>query len=181
MRSTRHQRSTAASLRPWTTDARPPRVAIVDDSLELLAVIGEMLRAVGAYDVRLFSSESTTLDDLAAAAPDLMIIDLRLGAGDAGWQLLQASRIDPLLATVPAILCSGDVVQLRRRAAEIANLRWVAVLEKPFSLEAIEALLTAGLAASRLAASRIEPATTPGRLAQALNGKPPPDEIAAGT
>lgn len=122
---------------------RPPRVVIVDDSPEVLSVIGDVLRQAGPYQVSQVPGDSTRLSDITQASPDLLIVDLRLGGRDEGWRLVQAMRADPHLAEVPVVLCSADIQQLRERAEEIAATPDVVTLEKPFSIDELEVLLRA--------------------------------------
>ncbi|MGH2386425.1 MAG: response regulator [Candidatus Limnocylindria bacterium] len=92
---------------------------IVDEDPDILAVIVEVLRGGGPCEVTQLAADSATVDDIARAKPDLVVLDLRLGAEDQGWRLLHEVRADAGLEATPVILCSSEVLHLRERAAEI--------------------------------------------------------------
>jgi CheY-like chemotaxis protein len=118
---------------------------VVDDSPEFLSLIRDMVSPPAV--VECFDSPDTTVDDVALAAPGLVIVDLKLGGGSSGWELLRACRADPRLEAIPLVLCSADIRGLDERQAEIASMG-VAVLRKPFTLEEFEALLAGALEGS---------------------------------
>lgn len=123
-----------------------PRVVVVDDDPDILAMIIEVLRSRGPCQVVQLAADIATVDDIAVSRPDLVVLDLRLAAEEEGWRLFHEVRADASLAATPVILCSGDVRQLRERGAEIGAMPGVSALEKPFSLDELERALAAHLA-----------------------------------
>lgn len=116
------------------------RVAVIDDSQEIRELLSELL-SDGGYEVIVFSGgHDAIVADLAAARPDLIILDLLLdeGSGPSGWDILAIVRRHPDLRHVPVLVCSADVRAMRSRHAEFDRDRRIRVLEKPFSIEALE-------------------------------------------
>lgn len=128
--------------------SEPPRITVLNDNEEFLELVGEIL--ADGYRVTLLSDDSQPafLSTLRDSAPDLLIIDLRLGSRELrGLEVLDEVRAAPDLASLPVLICSADVTGLRRAQERLAEVPAVATLGKPFSLdqltEAVERLLPA--------------------------------------
>lgn len=117
------------------------RVAVIDDSREIQDLLSDLLSA-GGYEVLAFSGDDASiLADLAAAQPDLIILDLLLGdpkSGLSGWDILQLARRHRGLRHVPILVCSADVREMRARRAQFDDDARTLTLEKPFSIDALE-------------------------------------------
>lgn len=117
------------------------RIAIVDDSQAVVDLLSEVLEEVG-YDVVAFSGEGRSLvSDLAAATPHAVILDLMFpgyGSQLSGWDYLRLMRSHEVLRTVPILVCSADVTQMRERREEIERDPLLLAVEKPFSLDLLE-------------------------------------------
>ena len=120
--------------------AGPPRITVINDNPEFLELMSAILDDDAGYAVTLVNGEAAAIDDIAASAPDLMIIDLLLG-GASGWDIVALSRADARLAGVPIIICSADVLALRERESELAQIGNVHVLAKPFGIDALQSLV----------------------------------------
>lgn len=121
------------------TNARP-RISVLNDNPEFLELMTAVLDEDGGYEVKLFGEEATSVDELAASEPDLIIVDLLLG-GSSGWEIVALSRADERLATVPIIVCSADVAALRDRAKELERIGNVHGLAKPFGIDELTELV----------------------------------------
>ena len=121
------------------TSARP-RISVVNDNAAFLELMSAILDDDAGYEVSLFNGEETTTEDLAASAPDLVIVDLLLG-GASGWELVTLSRSDERLADTPIVVCSADVNGLRQRETELATIADLHVLTKPFSIDQVTELV----------------------------------------
>ncbi|MDQ3688934.1 MAG: response regulator [Chloroflexota bacterium] len=109
-----------------------PRITVVNDSTEFLELMQELLGDAG-YEVTTIRGDETSIDGIAASAPDLLVIDLRLGGVDpTGWDVALMARVHDLLREVPIVICSADADGLRQRNAEMSALADVHVLAKPF-------------------------------------------------
>ena len=118
----------------------PPRISVINDNPEFLELMSAILDDDAGYAVTLLTGDATTVDDIAASSPDLIIVDLLLG-GASGWDIVALSRADERLAGVPIIICSADVVALRDRQAELERIGNVHVLAKPFGIDQVTALV----------------------------------------
>jgi CheY-like chemotaxis protein len=72
--------------------------------------------------------------------PDVILLDVTL-PGLSGWQVLQALKADPVMRSIPVIICSEQDEADRARKAEAATF-----LKKPFSpQDFLDALGDAGI------------------------------------
>ena len=127
--------------------APPPRITVINDNPEFLELMSAILDEDAGYAVTLINGEAAAIDDIAASKPHLMIVDLLLG-GASGWDIVALSRADERLADVPIIICSADVLALRDREAELAQIGNVHVLAKPFGIDQVTALVEQLIGAS---------------------------------
>jgi two-component system, sensor histidine kinase ChiS len=128
-----------------------PRISVVNDNPDFLELMSAILDEDAGYEVTLFDGEETSISELAASRPDLIIVDLLLG-GASGWEIVALARAHEQLAEIPVIVCSADVTALRDRADELAGIANLHVLEKPFSVDDVTDLV------KRLVGS-VQPAT----------------------
>lgn len=131
------ERSVDASALPGTAGARP-RVIVIDDSPEFLDLIRDVLEAeheVVTYNV------VRSIGEIAASAPDLLLLDLHSGGpagGLTGWEILALARSDPDLRDVPVIVCSADLTALREDRVRLVAYGDVQLVAKPFDVLAFE-------------------------------------------
>jgi CheY-like chemotaxis protein len=130
------------------------RITVVNDTESFLNLIREALE--DRYSVTTFNGLHLTTQDLVDSRPDLIMVDLVMRGRDlSGWHIIQLCRADEHLSAIPIIVCSADSGQLRERAAELATIPALNVLEKPFGLDELDAAVHAAL----------EPPATNGRAA----------------
>ena len=120
--------------------AMRPRISVINDNPQFLDLMSAILDEDAGYEVALFTGEATTMAELAASTPDLIVVDLLLG-GASGWEIVALSRADPRLAGVPIIICSADVIALRARDTELKQIGGVHVLAKPFGIDELTGLV----------------------------------------
>ena len=113
-----------------------PRISVINDNADFLELMSAILDEDAGYDVTVFSGESTSIDEIAAADPQLIIVDLLLG-GASGWEIVTLARAHADLAQVPIVICSADVIALRDRARELEQVGNVHVLAKPFGIDEV--------------------------------------------
>ena len=121
-------------------EPRRPRISVVNDNAEFLALMSEVLDDDAGYDVTTFNGQQTALGELAASVPDLILVDLLLG-GASGWELVALARADDRLAEVPIIVCSADVTALRERAKDLERVGKVHLMTKPFAIDEMTGLV----------------------------------------
>ena len=126
---------------------RRPRVAVLDDEPDFVDLMEEVLGDEGYRCIR--TPLADPIEALAAARADVAIVDLRGVIADGGGTgVVELLRADARLATLPVLICSADVVELRELAGQLTRLPHVALLEKPFRIEALTGVLARLLAGS---------------------------------
>ena len=111
-----------------------PRISVVNDNADFLELMSAILDEDAGYEVSLFNGQRAGIGEIAAAEPDLIVVDLLLG-GASGWEIVSLARADERLADVPIIVCSADVTALRERAGELEQIGNIHVLAKPFAID----------------------------------------------
>ncbi len=121
---------------------RQRRIAVIDDSPEVLGLFTDALRVDGG-ELCLFYG-SATLQDIESCRPDLLVLDLRLARGGlSGMEIIRLVRSHRQLRLVPIIVCTAAV---DGHAREVSLVPRLFVLAKPFSLEALESCVDTALA-----------------------------------
>ena len=120
-------------------DALPSTVAVVDDDESVRGALRRLFRAAGLA-VSTFASAEDFLDARAAAPPDCLVLDIRLGALS-GFDLLDRLRASGV--STPTIFITGhDDEASRERARRIGAAGYV---PKPFDPEALLSLIEAAV------------------------------------
>ena len=119
------------------------RVAVIDDddalrNMMVLALAEDGYEPLPLHDAR----EAATF--LRTAGPDLIVLDVHLERRELGWSLLSLLWLDPVLNSIPVIVCSGDRRELAARRGQL-EAQHCRILHKPFELDeflgAVEQLL----------------------------------------
>lgn len=119
-------------------------IAVVNDDPTFIEFVRELLEDEG-YATTAYREGPTAAAFLQATRPDLLVLDIRLEQPEGGWAVLEELRADARTRSLPVIVCSADRPFLHRRAAELQAYR-CAVLEKPFRITELYALVDAMLA-----------------------------------
>jgi GAF domain-containing protein len=114
------------------------RIAIVDDDLAVRELLDVMLSDAGYSPVQLPPGPNL-LARLGEVRPAVIVLDWRVG-GEEG-SAFDGVRADPRLATIPILICTGDLDAMRRHAPRLATLPNVAIVEKPFQVDVLLAVL----------------------------------------
>ena len=120
-----------------------PVIAVVDDDPDFQALLVEVLDDEG-YAVALHDEADTGLPVLRRAAPDAIVLDIRVERPTSGWELLRRLRAEPDFRTTPIIVCSADQRFLARHFHELRD-QDCAILPKPFDLDQLLRLISAAL------------------------------------
>lgn len=122
---------------------RPPRITVVNDDADFLALMHDLLAEDSGYEVTTIDGDTIhDVEPIRQSQPDLLIIDLRWRReGLVGWDILLAVRRDEELGELPIILCTGDLAGLKEHASEITSDAKVETLTKPFQVAQLEALV----------------------------------------
>jgi CheY-like chemotaxis protein len=125
------------------------RITVVDDNIDFLELVSEILGDAGHVVTPLLRA-GIGVEDLAASHPDVVVLDLRPtphASQLSGWEFLRLLRAHERLSTVPILVCSGDLDDVRRHATEIERDPMVSTLAKPFGIDDIERSLAELIAA----------------------------------
>lgn len=117
------------------------KIAVINDDPAFLQLVNDVLEAEGQYDVYRFRDEETSLAELRAVHPELIIVDILLGELPSGWELALLAGADRQLGPIPIIVSSPDVPGLGRRVDELREVANVRVLPKPFTLDELRAIV----------------------------------------
>ncbi len=116
------------------------KILIVDDEPGITRIMAESLRQSG-YEVREASSAEEALRLLAREPADLLVTDLRLGAGMDGFGLLQAALADRPGLPVIIITAYGTV----EMAVEAMKCGAADFIRKPFKMKDIRTVIDCAL------------------------------------
>ena len=95
-------------------------VLIVDDSREMLELIGESLTLLGDYTVLTADNGADGLERAVIQRPDCLVIDLKMPGLD-GYQLIHALRGDPSTAAMPLVILTALTQDHYRLAGLLAG------------------------------------------------------------
>jgi len=114
------------------------RVLVVNDTQEILDLFVDVLGEFGFEQVELMSYAPRELDRIRELKPDIVILDLVFGDGEAaGWQLLQKLRMERATASTPVIVCTADVRAAKEREGYLTE-QGVTLVLKPFRVDQLE-------------------------------------------
>jgi len=115
-------------MRPWPWPQAAPLALIVDDQDPNLRLLGRVLTDAG-FDVMPASSGEQALSRIAAAVPDVILLDVSM-PGMSGFEVLSRIRCAPAWVHVPVIfLTATHEPDLLRRAFDAGADDYVT---KPF-------------------------------------------------
>ena len=112
------------------------RVTVVNDNPDFLELVRDILEDDRYETTTIDGDRPEALDEIRASRPDVLMIDLRMGA-DAlhGWDIAQNVRRDPDFDGLPILVCSADTEALKELAPALAETRQIEVLKKPFGID----------------------------------------------
>ncbi|HUB25300.1 MAG TPA: response regulator [Tepidisphaeraceae bacterium] len=116
-------------------------VLIADDSEKLLSALREELQVHG-YDVRTCTDAYTVLESAQKQRPDVMMLDIRMPAGN-GFSVLERMRKTPELQNIPVIYITGEKSAEVDLKAEQLGAR--GVIHKPIVLSKLLKLIEAAI------------------------------------
>lgn len=109
------------------------KITVINDDTAFLQLMGDLLRGEG-YDVVVWKEGDTAYEMVKRDQPDLIVLDIRLGKPEEGWQLLELFKLDLTTRHIPIIVCSADTVLLRAKEGRLQELG-CETLEKPFDID----------------------------------------------
>lgn len=118
-------------------------IGVIDDDRDFLALMQELLIDRG-WNVTCCHDTLSALALFTEQTLHAVVLDIRLETAQSGWDILTFLEGHPHLATLPVVVCSGDVLELRERVAWLQE-RGIRVLHKPFDLSELYDALEAAL------------------------------------
>ncbi len=109
------------------------KILIVDDDRQVSLALSIRLKAAD-YVVPVAGDGESGLQKLAARAPDVVLLDMRMPGID-GLEVMRQMKRDPRLAHIPVIFVSANAQETAKRAA--LNAGGKLFLEKPFESRAL--------------------------------------------
>lgn len=110
-----------------------PRLLLIEDDQTLVATIRDRMEAAG-YQVETATDGGEALAKVAAARPDLVVLDLKLPKVD-GWEVLRRLRAETATRALPVLAITGVEVDKGEQALTAGANDF---LTKPFSLTVLE-------------------------------------------
>ena len=125
------------------------RILVIEDDADTREAMTAALEAAG-YRV---TASAEPFGNVKKLAPDLVILDLFLHGAAHGWEQLDILTLDPATRGIPVIICTAGRASLASHRPKLLAMD-VHVLEKPFDLASLEAIVKMAL---RAAPRRPEP------------------------
>jgi len=110
-------------------------VFAINGSVEFLNVIRDLFQEE-AYNVTTTNFVPSSFEQIAAAQPDALIIDVAVGQS-AGWELLEQLHAGAVTSGIPVLVLSTSprlLEKAREQAETYGNHRY---LDKPFDVDAL--------------------------------------------
>jgi DNA-binding response OmpR family regulator len=123
---------------PGDTVAEPLNVLILDDEPGIRATLGRFLELYGYRSIETASVDQA-VEAFGRERIHALILDVRLGAGPTGLDVLKTLRARPELATVPVLILTGAVLSDAEEAS-IARHR-AFLFHKPEGFDTLLAFL----------------------------------------
>jgi len=130
-------------------------IGVIDDDRDFLALMQDVLVDHG-WDVTCCHDTLSAFILFREQLLHAVLLDIRLETAQSGWDILTFLEGHPRLASLPVVVCSGDVLELRERAAWLQE-RGIRVLHKPFDLAELYDAVEAALAQTNDTASAPHP------------------------
>ncbi len=127
-----------------TVAERKARIAVINDDTAFLSLMEELLEQDEGYDVVVCREAGNAYQFVKDQHPDLVILDIRVGHEENGWQILELLTLDPATRPIPVIVCSAALHSLAEHQPLLEQYG-CDMLAKPFDLDALVAKVQAAL------------------------------------
>ena len=114
--------------------SKPKHVLVINDTEEILELFQVILHEEAGHEVTITSFQPHMVDFVKQIEPDLIISDHVFGEEKVGFQFLQRLKMDRETASIPVIVCSGAVRELKEMEGYLVSKN-VGVLYKPFDVD----------------------------------------------
>lgn len=110
------------------------RILVINDTQEILELFQDLLGQEEGYDVVLYSYAPREMHEIEAIHPDLVILDYVFGTEKSGWQTLQKLKMRRATASIPIIICTAAIREIREIEGYL-EAKGVTVVPKPFDID----------------------------------------------
>jgi len=124
------------------------RLAVIDDDTAFLRLMHDLLQDEEDYAVLIHREWDNAYAFVQEQRPDLVILDIRIGGEERGWDILNLLTLDPSTRPIPIIVCSAAIQTLHEHQSWLDTLG-ITALPKPFDVEALLELVERVLAGER--------------------------------
>jgi len=111
------------------------RIGVVNDDTVFLDMMEAVLKDHG-WETMVYREGHSAFAALKADPPDLIILDIRLEEPETGWTLLELLTLERQTRSVPVIVCSAALLDLRAHE-ELLRQYGIKILPKPFDIDAL--------------------------------------------
>lgn len=122
------------------------RIAIVEDDVEMAALLGDLLEEQGSVTQ---VSGIISLTALAEASPDVIVLGLNCSGGLPPWELVELIRQHRTLHAVPIVVTTLDVAAAMR-VGYLSTYQGIHAVEVPCEVELLQGVV-----------ARIQPCSEP--------------------
>ena len=129
---------------------RGKHVLIVDDTEEIIDLFRDIVVGMG-HEATGMMFAPDDLTEVQEIGPDLVILDLMIGAESRGWQLAQEMRMSPATAPIPLIVCTAALDDVREQEGWLAA-QGITVVPKPVPVHELELAISKAVAVPELLA-----------------------------
>ena len=136
-----------SSLSPPPLDGYRPHILAINNDPAVLALFRDLLEEAG-YQVSTQNYVDRDLAQIKALRPDLIVLDYMWANEDASWSLLQMLRMNPITVSIPIVLCTGAVHEVKALEEHLVAMG-VTVVLKPFDIDQLVDAIRERLGADR--------------------------------
>jgi CheY-like chemotaxis protein len=109
------------------------RVLVIDDDDSILELFKMVLEPQG-FNVQLSKTTYEDVKHVEALHPSLIILDAKLGQQYEGFLLLEKLKLYPPTKSIPVILCSAALEEIRQQEDTLRQ-KGIPIVYKPFALD----------------------------------------------
>src|SRR5690242_12677870 len=108
-----------------------PCVLVIDDFNSTLDLYAELLESE-QYELELSTYEFEEPKMIELLKPTLIILDFQVTQRERGWQLLDKVKMNRTLCSIPIILCTPSMVDVREQENYLQD-QGLVIFYKPFN------------------------------------------------
>ena len=127
------------------TVERRERIVVINDDTLFLELMHDLLEGEEGYEVLIGREWDNAYQFVKDHRPDLVILDIRIGGEERGWDILNLLTLDPATRPIPILVCSAAIQSLHEHQPWLGKFG-ICALPKPFDLDALLATIRRMLA-----------------------------------